>query len=63
MLADMFNLYKTLFSFLVKHVISTHYYDSNLIWRTVSRRVDEVIPSDRPRREAKNSYAPVPSLW
>ena len=23
----------------------THYYNSNLIWRTVSRRVDEVISS------------------
>ena len=30
--------------------ISTHYHNSNLIWRTVSRRVDEVIPSDHPRR-------------
>ena len=28
----------------------THYHNSNLIWRTVSRRVDEVIPSDHPRR-------------
>ena len=27
------------------HVINTHYYNSNLIWRTVSRRMDEVIPS------------------
>ena len=33
-------------------MIYTHYYNSNLIWRTVSRRVDEVIPSDHPRREA-----------
>ena len=33
-------------------MIHTHYYKSNLIWRTVSRRVDEVIPSDHPRREA-----------
>ena len=30
----------------------THFYNSNLIWRNVSRRVDEVIPSDRTRREA-----------
>ena len=28
-------------------VINTHYHNSNLIWRTVSRRVDEIIPSDR----------------
>ena len=27
-------------------LIHTHYHNSNLIWRTVSRRVDEVIPSD-----------------
>ena len=27
-------------------MIHTHYHDSNLIWRTVSRRVDEVIPSE-----------------
>ena len=44
--------------------INTHYHNSNLIWRTVSRleneaiyhwitrRVDEVIPSDHPRRVA-----------
>ena len=30
----------------------THYHNSNLIWRTVSRLVDEVIPSDHPRRVA-----------
>ena len=30
-------------------MIHTHYHNSNLIWRTVSRRVDEVIPSDYPR--------------
>ena len=30
----------------------THYHNSNLIWRTVSRRVDGVIPSDHPRRAA-----------
>ena len=28
-----------------------HYYNSNLIWRTVSFCVDEVIPSDHLRRE------------
>ena len=33
-------------------MIHTHYHNSNLIWRTVSRRVDEVIPSDHPRRVA-----------
>ena len=32
--------------------INTHYYNSNLIWRTVIRRVGEVIPSDHPRHEA-----------
>ena len=32
--------------------IHTYYHNSNLIWRTVSRRVDEVIPSDHPRRVA-----------
>ena len=32
--------------------IYTHYHNSNLIWRTVSRRVDEVILSDHPRRIA-----------
>ena len=30
----------------------THYYNSNLIWHTVSHRVDEVIPSDHQRHEA-----------
>ena len=30
----------------------THYQNSNLIWRTVSRRVDEVITSNHPRRVA-----------
>ena len=30
----------------------THYHNSNLIWRTVSRQVDEVISSDHPRRVA-----------
>ena len=28
--------------------IDTHNHNSNLIWRTVSRRVDGVIPSDTP---------------
>ena len=32
--------------------IYAHYHNSNLIWRTVSRRVDEAIPSDHPRRVA-----------
>ena len=35
-----------------KDLLHTHYHNSNLIWRTVSRRVDEVIPSDHPRRVA-----------
>ena len=33
-------------------ITNTHYYNTNLIWRTVSCRVDEVIPSNHPRREA-----------
>ena len=33
-------------------MIITFYHNSNLTWRTVSRRVDEVIPSDHTRREA-----------
>ena len=28
---------------------NTHYLNSTLIWRTVSRQVDEVIPSDHLR--------------
>ena len=32
--------------------IYTHYYNSNVIWHTVSRQVDEVIPLDHSRREA-----------
>ena len=28
------------------YMLYTHYHNSNLIWRNVSRRVDEVIPSD-----------------
>ena len=39
-------------SILQLFIIYTHYHNSNLIWRTVSRRVDEVIPSDHPRRVA-----------
>ena len=39
------------FSYFVS-MLHTHYHNSNLIWRTVSRRVDEVIPSDRLRRVA-----------
>ena len=35
---------------LLSPLIHTHYYNSNLIWHTVSHRVDEVIPSDHPRR-------------
>ena len=37
---------------LMYNTINTHYYNSNLIWCTVSQRVDEVIPLDQPRREA-----------
>ena len=33
-------------------LINTYYYNSNLIWCTVSCRVDEVIPLDHARREA-----------
>ena len=32
-------------------IMPTHYYNSNLIWRTVSQRVDEVIVLDHPRRK------------
>ena len=32
-------------------MIDSIYHNSNLIWRPVSRRVDEVIPSDHPRRD------------
>ena len=34
------------------YMIHTHCHNSNLIWHTVSRRVDEVIPSDHLRRVA-----------
>ena len=34
--------------------VNTHYYCSNLIWRTVSRRVDELLSSDHTRREASS---------
>ena len=37
-------------------ILHTHYHNSNLIWRTVSRRVDEVISSDHPRREYDNMF-------
>ena len=37
---------------LKSYQIYTHYHNSNLIWRIVSRRVDEIIPSDHPRRVA-----------
>ena len=36
----------------MKGFVHTHYYNSDLIWRTVSHRVDEVIPSDHPKCEA-----------
>ena len=39
------------FSWKPDAIYHTHYYNGNLIWRTVSRRVDEVIPSDHPRRQ------------
>ena len=35
-------------------MINTHYHNRNLIWRTVSRRVDEIKPSDHPRRVASS---------
>ena len=34
--------------------IYTHYYSSNFIWRTVSRRVDELISSDHTRRKVSS---------
>ena len=36
-------------------MLNTHCYNSNMIWRTVSRRVVGVIPSDHPRREASRA--------
>ena len=45
-----------------KGMVYTHYHNGNLIWRTVSRRVDEVIPSDHPRRVASRViqwYGPI----
>ena len=30
--------------------VHTYYYNTNLIWRTVSRLMDKVIPLDHPRR-------------
>ena len=36
----------------LKKMLNTHYRNCNLIWRTVSRRVDEVIPTDHRRRVA-----------
>ena len=52
--ADFFkiNFFKYIFHEHYQSVIHTHYHNSNLIWRTVSRRVDEVKPSDHPRRVA-----------
>ena len=44
----------------------THYRYSSLIWRTVSCRVDEVIPSNHPRREASRViqwYGLIHSTW
>ena len=38
--------------FINNPMIYTRYYNSYLIWRTVSRRVDEVISLDHKRREA-----------
>ena len=36
----------------VSSMLYTHYHNCNLIWRTVSHQVDEVIPSDHPRHVA-----------
>ena len=38
--------------------ISTHYYNSNLIWCTVSQRVDVVIPSDHPNAISYHELLP-----
>ena len=35
--------------------VYTHYYNSNLIWGTVSHRVDELISSDHTRRKASRA--------
>ena len=41
-------------TFCCKWMTNTHYYNSNVNWRTISRQVEEVIPSDHPRREASS---------
>ena len=41
-------------------IIYIHYHNSNLIWRTVARRVDEVIPSDHLRRVASRVIQSLP---
>ena len=38
-----------------RHATNTHHYDRNLIWRSVSSQVVEVIPSDHPRRETSRA--------
>ena len=42
-------------------MINTHYHNSNLIWRTVSRRVNEVIPSDHPRGTGPGVASSIPA--
>ena len=40
-----------------RYSVYTHYHNSNLIWRTVSHRVDEVIPSVWPHPRDVILYA------
>ena len=44
-------------------VLNTHYNRSNLIWCTVSCQMDEVIPSDHPRRKASRWYDLIHETW
>ena len=44
--STIFNWHILVCFFFHQKYIYAHYYNSNLIWRTVSRHVDEVIPSD-----------------
>ena len=52
--------------FLLQFEIHTHYHNSNLILRTVSRRENEIIPSDYPRRVASRViqwYGLIHKMW
>ena len=38
-----------------QQMMNTYFYNNNLIWRTVSHLVDEVIPSDHPEMQSVSS--------